>query len=136
MVKIGVAGYSAQKFDEDEALRLLTEAYNTIEKEYTDEQKEVISGLTDLGIPALAYREAVNRSWKTVGIACSKARKYACFPVDEEIIVGDEWGDESQTFLDTIDILVRVGGGKQAHSEASKAKERGKRTLEYELNTI
>ena len=60
-IKIGVVGYSAQKFDEAEAERMLKEAYNIINSQYAGKSKAVVSGLTDLGIPALAYREAVSR---------------------------------------------------------------------------
>lgn len=135
-LKIGVVGYSAQKFDESEAIKLLKEAYDFLDQQYTDRCKVIVSGLTDLGIPALAYREAVQRGWKTIGIACSKAYDYECFPVDEKILVGDDWGDESQTFLDSIDVLVRVGGGKQAIKETTEMKSRGKQVIEYNLAPI
>ncbi len=128
-----MVGYSWQKFDEGEAVRLLREAYDALERQHPQEQKAVISGLTDTGIPALAYREAVSRQWRTVGIACSKAKQYACFLVDETIIVGEEWGEESATFLDLIDVLVKVGGGKQAIAEANAFRKTGKAVMEYQL---
>lgn len=37
---------------------------------------EVVSGLTQLGVPALAYEEAVRQGWRTIDVACSKAFKY------------------------------------------------------------
>ncbi|MDP3640473.1 MAG: hypothetical protein Q8R53_04725 [Nanoarchaeota archaeon] len=132
-LKIGVVGYSWQNFDEEEAIRLLREAYDTLERQYPQEKKAVISGLTDIGIPALAYREAVSRQWRTIGIACSKAKQYTCFPVAEEILIGDDWGDESATFLDSIDVLVKVGGGKQAIAEMNAFRETGKPVREYQL---
>jgi hypothetical protein len=135
-LKIGVTGYSAQKFDENTARSMLREAYDLIQSEYRNRSLVVISGLTDLGIPALAYREAVSRGWRTVGIACSKAAQYPCFNVNERIIVGNEWGQESPTFLDSFDVLIRIGGGGQARRETEEAKRRGKRVLEYELSAI
>ncbi len=135
-LKIGVVGYSAQKFDEPEAIRMLREAYDSIDAQYSDKQKVVVSGLTDIGVPALAYREAQNRGWRTVGIACSKAREYACFSVDEEIIIGSEWGEESPTFLDSIDVLIRVGGGNQSKRETAETISRGKPVFEYELPAL
>jgi len=132
-IKIGVVGYSAQKFDEPEAVRMLREAYDTIDSQYAGKSKAVVSGLTDLGIPALAYREAVSRDWRTVGVACSKAKDYDCFPVDEEQIVGNEWGDESPTFLKSLDVLVRVGGGKQSMRETAEFRESGRPVFEYDL---
>src|SRR3989344_5592363 len=108
-LRIGVTGYSAQKFDVAEATRMLKEAYDVLDRQYINRQKSVVSGLTDLGIPGLAYREAQLRGWRTVGIACSKAEEYECFPVNERVIVGDEWGQESETFLNSIDVLLRIG---------------------------
>lgn len=132
-LRIGVVGYSAQKFDEAEARRMIIEAYDTFDARYLDKSKVVVSGLTDLGIPALAYREAVRRGWRTVGIACSKAANYDCFSVDERIIVGNNWGDESPTFLDSIDVLVRVGGGNQSMNETAEMRTRSKPIIEYDL---
>ena len=142
--RIGVVGYSAQKFDEAEATRLLRRAFNGIDygfdRRFYFGPVAVVSGLTDLGIPALAYREAVSRGWRTIGIACSKAVEYPCFPVDKRIIVGDNWGDESPTFLNSIDFLVRVGGGKQAMREAAEfRKMKGNREFavaEYDLPAL
>jgi hypothetical protein len=135
-LNIGITGYSAQKFDNSEAQRMLREAYDKIHADYPDREKYIVSGLTDLGIPALAYREAVARGWKTVGIACSKASEYACFPVDEKIIEGNDWGQESPRFLDTLEVLVRIGGGGQARRETAEAKVRGKPVIEYDLPAL
>ena len=134
-LKIGVIGYSIQKFNETEAIKILREAYDAIDKQYSGKSKAVVSGLTNIGIPALAYREAIARSWQTMGIACSKANNYDCFPVDKKIIVGNEWGDESSTFLESIDVLVRIGGGKQTIEETALFKKSGKVVLEYDLPT-
>lgn len=120
MVRIGVVGYSAGKFDERKARMLLDMALSYI----SDQQGpvEIVSGLTNIGIPKLAYQWAAVHNYKTVGVACSKAEEYECYPVDRKIIVGDNWGDESETFLEMIDCLVRVGGGKQSMEEAEKFK--------------
>lgn len=132
-IRIGVIGYSTQKFNKSEAGRLLRKAFTIIDGLYADKSKVVVSGLTDLGIPALAYREAVLRNWRTIGIACAKAKDYDCFPCDEEIIVGNEWGDESKTFLKLIDVLIRVGGGKQSIQETAEFRKSGRLVLEYDL---
>ncbi len=132
-LRIGVTGYSAQKFDVNEALRLLKDAYDRIDREHQNKSKTVVSGLTNLGVPALAYNEAKIRGWRTVGIACSKAEEYDCFAVDERIIVGDEWGQESETFLNNIDVLVRVGGGNQAKRETGDFRKLEKQVMEYDL---
>lgn len=135
-LKIGVTGYSAQKFDQEKAKDMLNEAFNEVQRQNPERGYEVVSGLTDLGIPAIAYREGVKKGWRTIGIACSKAEEYSCFPVDEKIIIGKEWGEESQTFLNHIDILIRVGGGNQAKRETQTAKDLGKLVIEYDLQAI
>ena len=129
-MRIGVIGYSSQNFNKKKARLLLREAFDILTAEYGNDNT-VVSGLTDLGIPALAYREAQRRGWRTAEVACSKAFDYKLFPVNERRIVGENWGDESEDFLDSIDILVKVGGGKQSADEAKKAKSLGLKALEY-----
>lgn len=134
-MRIGVVGYSEQKFNEDKAVSLLKKAFDKIEKDVkSDEDIWVISGLTWLGIPGSAYEEAAKRGWKTMGIACEKAKEHKCYPVDEEIIIGKEWGDESKTFLDSFEILVRIGGGKQSLKETEETKKKDIPVIEYELD--
>jgi hypothetical protein len=124
--RIGVVGYSENKFDKEKAKELLIENIDkALEKNTKNEKVSLVSGLTDMGIPGLAYREAKKRGFHTVGYACSKATEYDCFKVDEEHIIGDEWGAESDTFLANIDVLVAVGGGKQSKAELKKAEEMG-----------
>ena len=59
-------GYSTQKFDVVNAKTLIKQAYDNIAAKWEPLEKVVVSGLTDLGIPALAYREAGQRDWRTV----------------------------------------------------------------------
>lgn len=133
-INIGVVGYSVQEFDKKKAIEYIKTAFDFIEKQYPDGTKTVISGLTDLGIPALAYREAKRRNWRVEGIACSKALDYIWFPVSNITMIGDNWGDESETFLKAINILVRVGGGKQSMREVEMAKKmREIDIIEYDL---
>ena len=134
MFSIGVVGYSAMKFDEDMAILLLAQGLDLLTKGH--EKVEIVSGLTDLGIPSLAYHIAKDRAYRTVGIACKKAFENDLFPVDDQIIVGEEWGDESETFLDYIDALVRIGGGEQSIDETKKAKDKGLPVYEYDLPEI
>lgn len=132
-LRIGVVGYSTQEFNQDDAKIFIESAFDGIQEKYPNYKMIVVSGLTNLGIPALAYAEAVKRGWKTIGIACKKAVEYDLFPVDSKIIIGDEWGQESETFLNNIDVLVRVGGGKQSLKETSAFKSIGKPVIEFEL---
>lgn len=136
-IKIGVVGYSAQKFKELTAKAYINDAFNLIQMHYGDEVKyQVWSGLTNLGIPKLAYENAVERKWETFGIAPRCAEKYDLFPCGVVKFVGTDWGDESQTFINNIHILVRVGGGDQSKAEVKMAQERGLQTMEYDLKSI
>jgi hypothetical protein len=124
--RIGVVGYSSGNFDQKKALNTIRERYDEV---------TIVSGLTNIGIPALAYKYAKEHKLPTVGIACTKATEYDCFPCDKEIIVGKDWGDESDTFLKSIDYLVRVGGGDQSAKEVTKFKTMNgnEHIMEFEL---
>lgn len=136
-LKIGIVGYSGQKFDESTAKRLLEKGIATaIDSCNNVTSVEIVSGLTNLGIPAIAYAIAKENELRTAGIACEKARNYDCFPVDREVIVGSEWGDESDTFLSDVDVIVRVGGGVQSLREVETFRESGGTVYEYELEAI
>ena len=115
--RIGVVGYSGQKFDEEEAKKLIEQGLDLFEADMND---ELVSGLTDLGIPALAYRAAEDRKMRTVGIACDKAGDYDVYPCDRVMIEGKDWGDESPHFLGYITHMIKIGGGKQSEAEYNK----------------
>lgn len=77
-----------------------------------------------MGVPALAYLIAKERGWKTGGVACSKAilpddkgKKRPTFKTDWVQIFGEKWGDDSEFFLNNVDVLVRVGGEEQSEQE-------------------
>lgn len=131
-MRVGLVGYSKQKFDESEALACIKQAFDYLE-ESGDYKYALVSGLTDLGIPGIGYREADRRGWYLIGVACHKAKEYNCYPVHKEIFVGNNWGDESERFINEIDILIRVGGGEQSLAEVAMAHERGIMTMEFDL---
>jgi hypothetical protein len=113
--RIGIVGYSGQKFDAFDATNILYDALAA--RTIHHGRCVVVSGYTDLGIPGIAYKVAVKLGMGTVGIACKKAQDYDCFDCDEVVIVGDDWGDESDTFLASIDEMIKVGGGRQSEFE-------------------
>lgn len=135
--RLGVAGYCPPtRFNEDEAARLIVDSYNRFSSDFPNREIVVVSGLTNIGVLKLAYEEAKRRGWKTAGVACKLAYAFRdnWFPVDEEpIITGDNWGDESFAFVNSIDALVRIGSGKQSIGEAELARKQGKKTYEYDL---
>ena len=118
ILRLGVIGRSGKTVvNESGARKAFTEVLDELmHKGYS--QIEVVSGLTALGVPKLAYEEAQAKGLRTVGIACSEAKKFPCFPCNDIIIVGKRWGDESETFLQCIDMLVLIGeGGAQSWQE-------------------
>lgn len=141
MIFVGVVGYSAKKFDVILAQKHLIDAFNHV---YTLKNKKyghdicIVSGLTNIGIPALAYELSECFHWKTIGLACKKAIGEDCYPVDKQIIVGNNWGDESETLINLCDIMIRVGGEPQAMKEIEMFKERypDKLVIEYDLEAI
>lgn len=132
-LNIGVIGYSAQDFNESEARDALKKLLDDIKSNNPDKNYTIVSGLTNLGVPKLAYEVATQQGLKTVGIACSKAREFETFDVDEEIIHGSEWGDESEEFLSYVDVIIKIGGGSQSEEEAKKAEQQGIPVLSYKL---
>ena len=132
-MRVGIVGYSASNFDHKKANDLIENVFSFIEKEFSKDNLTLVGGYTDLGINSIAYRIAAEKGWATVGIACEKAHEYELYPVDRAFIAGEDWGDESFLFLDNIDILVRVGGGKQSLEETEMAKKLGLNVYEYDL---
>ncbi|HBC45369.1 MAG: hypothetical protein UX08_C0008G0002 [Candidatus Collierbacteria bacterium GW2011_GWB1_45_35] len=133
---IGVMGYSGQKFDIEKARVMLNQAFDLFAFQHKGSQFAIVSGYTNLGIPAIAYEIAVERGWTTVGVACAKAKEYDVFPCDEVCIVGENWGDESPTFLNMCQVFVRIGGGKQSRREIAQAKADGKFVYEFDLEAL
>jgi len=113
--------YSKDNLDENEARNILIKSFHQLiekNKNY-DEPIEIVSGLTNIGIPRIAYQVAEELDFIKVGISAERALKVKCgiYPVDKQIIEGQDFGDESRLFISYIDFLVRVGGGRQSHQE-------------------
>jgi hypothetical protein len=131
---VGVVGYCPpSQFDKALAQRLIVEAYNAIEAEHPGRPITIASGWSDVGVLALAYREASRRGWGTIGIASAKIVDFARYEVDQGFIIGTNWGDESQRFLEMIDLLLKFGGGPQSAREAKEFADQGKPVREYDL---
>ncbi|HLC78072.1 MAG TPA: hypothetical protein VJH92_03030 [Candidatus Nanoarchaeia archaeon] len=134
-LRVGVVGYCPPSiFDEGKALDYIKGAYNQIRKDFPYRGITIVAGVTNVGVLKLAYEEAKRRGWRTAGVGSKKAYGFEWFPVDEKpIIVGEDWGDESETFLSMIDALVRIGGDKQSKEETDVMKKIGAYVLEYDL---
>eukprot|EP01080_Neovahlkampfia_damariscottae_P008628 gene8628-575_t len=125
-LKLGVVGYSRELFDKQEANDAIKDLIPKMINFHQPNSIELVSGLTNQGVPKLSYIYAVQKGFKTVGIAPTAAFKVpsGLFPVDKRIIVGKEFGDESEYFINYIDILVRVGGGQQSRREVAMFKKK------------
>jgi hypothetical protein len=123
---VGVVGFSSPRFDHDEARVLLREALSGVlaRAGVVPGQAELVSGLTDVGVPGLAYALAVELGMRTIGISARQALRSRRFPVDEQILVGQKYGDESEVFVARIDVLIRVGGGPQSRREVEMFKDK------------
>src|SRR3989338_1817723 len=95
--RIGVVGYCLPtKYDERKALKQLEEAFDKVEADFSGRDIVIVSGATNVGVLAQAYRLATQRGYQTGGVACEKAADFDLFPMTEKpIIVGKNWGAES-----------------------------------------
>lgn len=137
-IKIGIVGYSGKSFPIYKAFRLLRNSIYGHLYTYREESGneaihvEIVSGYTDYGVPALAYcladlmrcmpTDTHNYLVSTTGIACERAHKLNVCDVDELSIHGANWGDESEAFVEHIDVLIRIGGGPQSLKEVEMFK--------------
>ncbi|MFH1047449.1 MAG: hypothetical protein V1738_04055 [Patescibacteria group bacterium] len=111
---IGVVGYlPPSEFDEKEALLRLQQSFDDIDRRWPDQLKAVVSGLTDVGIHAIAYREAERRGWMTVGICCRRAFDHNLYPCAVKVFAGKDFGDDEEVraFTKNLNCLVRIGDG-------------------------
>jgi hypothetical protein len=124
--RIGVVGFSRSQFDHEEAKLRLRECVAAVlaRAGATPADAELVSGLTNQGVPRLAYELARELGMRTVGVSARQALRVrsGVFPVDEQLVVGQRFGDESEAFLARIDVLIRIGGGPQSRGETERFK--------------
>ena len=125
-VKIGVVGFSRNQFDKKAAILQLRNHLEYFIEKYPDHEISVVSGYTNMGVPRLAYQIADDLGLHTVGFSAKQALRVrsGVYPVKEEIIIGERFGDESKEFIEYIDMLLRVGGGPQSRKEVEMFKAR------------
>lgn len=133
-MRIGFIGYSTGEFDKNEANIILKDIFNIIDTKYT--KVEIVAGATALGIPLLAYQFAARYQYPCIGFMCKKGYDYKLYPCDTIYVYGNEWGDESEKFIDYIDILYKIGGRNQSEKEAQMAKDKKKQVFEYSLKYL
>jgi hypothetical protein len=122
-IRIGVVGFSRSQFDHDEARAALRACLDEVlaRAGISPCDAELVSGLTNQGVPRLAYELAAALGMRTVGVSARQALRVRAgvYPVDERVIAGARFGDESAAFLARIDVLIRIGGGPQSRREAA-----------------
>lgn len=125
-VKIGVVGFSHNQFNKKEAYSKLRHILARVISGYDPAEVELVSGYTASGVPQIAYTLADEMGITTVGFSAKQALtvKSGVYPVKKAILVGQNFGDESQDFVEYIDVLIRIGGGKQSRHEVELFKRR------------
>src|SRR5689334_10511841 len=123
-IRIGVVGFSRRHFDHAEANARLRECIAAVlaRANVGPDDAELVSGLTNQGVPKLAYELARELGMRTVGVSAKQAlrARAGMFPVDERVIVGERYGDESDALFQRIDVLIRIGGGPQSRRETEQ----------------
>lgn len=124
--RVGVVGFSRSQFDHEAARLALERSLDPMIALAAGRVIEIVSGLTNQGVPKLAYELAVARRIRTVGISARQALRVrsGVFAVDQQILVGQRFGDESAAFIAYIDALIRIGGGPQSRHEVELFREK------------
>jgi hypothetical protein len=134
--KIGIVGFSRNQFNKQEAAKKLEQMLLKVIENRPIEEVALVSGYTSSGVPKLAYILADRLGLHTVGFSSKRALtvKSGVYPVSEVILIGEKFGDESQAFVEYINVLIRIGGGPQSRHEVELFKHLHKdKNLEYIL---
>jgi len=118
-IKYGIVGFSRNQFDKKTATRILNDLFEKIKAKHPNKEIEIVSGYTNSGVPKIAYELSDKFGFTTVGFSAQQALKVrsGVYPVKKVILKGEKFGDESKDFINYIDALIRVGGGKQSRDE-------------------
>ncbi len=124
-IKYGVVGFSRNQFDKKAAYQILNEVFQQIQTKHPHKTIEIVSGYTNSGVPKIAYELSDKYGFISVGFSAKQALKVrsGVYPVKKVILKGDKFGDESEDFVQYIDALIRVGGGKQSRHETALFKQ-------------
>lgn len=139
LVKVGFCGYSNEAMIHPQQEFFVKTLLARIKATHGD-NVIIIGGYTNEGINRILYDLCKNPKYqlnmKIGGVTCSLSKNYPCWESPDylKVVDGNTWGIESQTFIDTIDYLIRVDGGIQSHKEIEMAKLAGVKLIEYQLN--
>lgn len=125
-LKIGIVGFSRNAFDKKAAQLKLQHILEQLTAEQAAQNFEIVNGYTASGVPQIAYHLADTMGIPTVGFSAKQALrvKSGLHPVQKVMLVGERFGDESNAFIDYIDVLIRIGGGPQSRHEVELFKKK------------
>ena len=129
-VAVGVVGYSGdlsrnERDDAEVVVRTALCKLFRVMLESNDGPVWCISGATDLGVPRIAYQEAKRLGCLSVGVTAEAAKTHPLADLDLLSVIGEKFGDESDSFISALDHLCVLGGGQQSLAECKLASERG-----------
>ncbi len=130
-VRVGVVGFSDDALIESPEVVKAYLRQGIKDLDLDGKRLEIVSGTTNMGVPKICYEEAKKLGYKTIGITAEEGREYDLFPVDGAFWIGKKFGDETEFFLEYIDCLIKIGGGKQSIKEFKKC---AKPKVEYDLS--
>ena len=118
-LRIGIVGFSRPQFDQQAARTILERELAALRVRHPQREIEIVSGYTNAGVPQIAYEIADQLELTTVGFSARQALRVrsGLYPVDQVILEGERFSDESEAFVRYIDGLIRVGGGRQSREE-------------------
>ena len=111
-------GYSGGKEFNPEATEI---AVRALLRQLDSSRVIVSSGATNIGLPEVVYRVAHELGFQTLGITSLKAGGNEPARMDYLLNSGNEWGHESDLFVQSSDILVAIGGKNQTYLESAHA---------------
>lgn len=117
---IGFVGYSVMEFDDGMAQEVVDHILNSLEP-----NSVIVTGATKIGIPHMVVNSARKLGMKTIGVMPKEGYETGLSKVDQLVVDGEKWGDESAKFIDMIDALYSIGGGRQSTKEILMAEEKG-----------
>jgi len=130
-ITIGLAGFSSN-FENVKGNDLEAVVKQAIQlmlkrrmKDYVPRRILLISGATNVGVPHIGYSVAKSLGCKSVGITSEEAKKYPIALLDYLTVIGENFGDESNDFISTLDELWVIGGGAQSLHECKLALDAG-----------
>ena len=132
---VGFCGYSNEGDINKGTHELVAETLTTLamECDVAGYRIMAVGGYTNSGINRILRQVCTDLNIPLAGITSGKCYDYPCWDsVDYLKVVGDNWGDESANFVDALDILVRIDGGKQSYAECDLAVANDKITLQYD----